>query len=533
MNKNILLIRTLLLSTSQINSFKYCNDKKKRGKIVGSIIGVVVLYLLIMAFAVLMCIGYGYAGLIDSAPLMCALIISVLAFILTLFKTNGYLFNFKEYDMLMSLPFEPRKIAGCKFLYMYIKSLAWHLSISVAMMIGYGIYAKPAFYVYIIWFILTFFVPIIPTLLASFIGFIIARIFAGFKKKNILQTVFTFIFVIAFFALRFVTQDVLESGKIKETMQTVSQITSEGAKAYLPAGWFTDAVTKTSISGMLLLIGLSVLLFTLLFLLVGGSYRSINSKLKNHAAARNFKMTAQKKKSVINTIAYKEFKRLTGSSTYMVNGAMGVVLITILSIVILVLGFDSLISMMTRGAHFDHAVVRPAIPFIIYFFIGMVSTTCCSPSLEGKNYWIIQSLPIEKKTVYLGKMLFNMYLDVPVMIFSTICICISAGVPILETILYLILGFVLCSFSTAWGCACGIKHIKLEWENEIEVVKQGAAVTIYLLPNMFACMAVAALSVFLGINMDHNLLAVIMIAIVGVLALLSYLRVMSLVKKQS
>ncbi|MBQ7200746.1 MAG: hypothetical protein IJS24_05160, partial [Eubacterium sp.] len=309
--------------------------------------------------------------------------------------------------------------------------------------------------------------------------------------------------------------------------------TGGASRYYLPVRWFTDAVTKPSLSSALLLVGLTLLLFAAVFAIVGRSYRNINSAMKSHAAAKRFRMRAQKRRSVVFSIAFKEFKRLTGSTAYMTNGAMGMLLAAIVGLVTLVVGADRIISTVTAGAPISPAMLQPAIPFIVHFFIGMVATTACSPSLEGKNYWIIQSLPIEKKTVYLGKMLFNMYLDVPVMIFSTICICISAGVPILETILYLILGFMLCSFSTAWGCACGIKHIKLEWENEIEVVKQGAAVTIYLLPNMFACMAVAALSIFLGINMDHNLLAVIMIAIVGVLALLSYLRVMSLVKKQS
>ena len=33
---NILLLKTLLLSTSQINILKYCKDKKKRGRIIGT-----------------------------------------------------------------------------------------------------------------------------------------------------------------------------------------------------------------------------------------------------------------------------------------------------------------------------------------------------------------------------------------------------------------------------------------------------------------------------------------------------------------
>ena len=189
MNNSIVLLKTLLMSTSGRNIFRYTKDKKKRRKIIGNTVGAAILYLMLMAYSVAMCVGYGQFGLIGSAPVMCALIISILAFMFTLFKTNGYLFNFKEYDMLMALPFEAKTVAASKFLYMYIKSLPWYLSISLAMLIGYGIYARPAIAVYPVWMILSLFLPIIPMLIASFIGYLIAKISSGFRKTNIIQTV--------------------------------------------------------------------------------------------------------------------------------------------------------------------------------------------------------------------------------------------------------------------------------------------------------------------------------------------------------
>ena len=242
-------------------------------------------------------------------------------------------------------------------------------------------------------------------------------------------------------------------------------------------------------------------------------------------------MSGQKQRSVVNAVAFKEFKRLTGSTAYMVNGGMGVVLAMLIGVLTLIIGPDRIIQMITQGAPLSAKMLQPAIPFIIYFFIGMVATTACSPSLEGKNYWIIQSLPIEKKTVYQGKMLFNMYLTVPFMFLSTLCLCIAGKVPLLDTILYLILGLALCAFSTAWGCVCGIKHMRLDWENEIEVIKQSAAVAIYMLPNMFVVMGLIVLVVFLGTKMDFKLLTLLLILIASVLALLSYRRVLGIVRK--
>ena len=117
------------------------------------------------------------------------------------------------------------------------------------------------------------------------------------------------------------------------------------------------------------------------------------------------------------------------------------------------------------------------------------------------------------------------------MVFTTLCLCISAKAPPLDTILYLILGLALCAFSTAWGCVCGIRHMRLDWENEIEVIKQGAAVAIYMLPNMFVVMGLIVLVVFLGTRMDQRLVTLALTLIAAVLARLSYRRVMILSRR--
>ena len=530
-NRSILLLKTLLLSTSQRNISKYTFDNKKRKKIITSVIGAVIMYLMLMAYSISLCIGYGKFGIINAAPVMCALVISILAFIFTFLRTNGYLFNFKEYDMLMSLPFEARTVAACKFLAMYIKCLPWYMSISLAMMVGYGYYAGPRIIVYPLWLLLSLILPIIPMLVSTFIGFLIARVSSGFRKNNFVQTVLTFIFVIFCFSLRFIIEEMFRDDKVEGTLQSISGATGNAANYYLPAKWFADSVTELSPLSILLLAGVSVVLFCIVFYIVGNSYRNINSALKSHAAAKKYRMSAQKKKGLVNAIAFKEFKRLTGSTTYMVNGAMGEILAALFGVVTLIFGFDKIVSKVTNDAPFDPSIIRPAIPFIIYFFIGMIATTVCSPSLEGKNYWIIQSLPIEKKTVYKGKMLFNMYLTVPFMAFSTVCLCISAKVSPLNTVLYLALGLSLCAFSTAWGCVCGIKHMRLDWENEVEVIKQGAGVVIYMLPNMFVAMGLCVLVVFLGTKIDHSLLAGVFILIAVTLAALSYRRAMILSKR--
>ena len=62
------------------------------------------------------------------------------------------------------------------------------------------------------------------------------------------------------------------------------------------------------------------------------------------------------------------------------------------------------------------------------------------------------------------------------------------------------------------------------------VIKRGAAVAIYMLPNLFVVMGLTVLSVVLGLRTDHRLLALGFTLIAAVLAALSYRRVLRLSK---
>lgn len=537
-SKNRILLRTLLLSTSLRNIAKYSKDPRKKKKTVGSYIGMIVLYTMLIGYSAVVSIGLGAAGFGDAIPLMGALIVCGMSFIFTLLRTNGYLFNFKEYDMLMALPFDVKDVAACKFLYMYIKSLPWYVSIMIAMMIGYGIFEQPNVLIYPIWMLLSLLLPIIPMLLAAFLGFVIAKLSSGFEKKQILQTILTLIFVIFCFSLQFIIDAVFKNNAPMDVAMKTADITKSIGTYYFPAVWYSNAVLylfHNPLKGLIfgaMFVFATVALFEIVFIPVGKYYRQINSAMKSHGAKRNYHMTTQKKRSVVNAIAFKEFRRFLGSSTYLVNGGIGFILALLLSVFVLVVGMDKLVLILTKGSPLPVEVIYPAIPFIIYFLVGMLATTACSPSLEGKNYWIVQSLPIEKKTLYQGKMLFNMYLAVPTMELGILSFCIAGKVALPLLVLELILGFLLCCFSTAWGCVCGMKHMRLDWENEVEVIKQGTAVMIYLLPNMFVCMGLVVLVCFLGTRMSHYLIMGVSIAIVGALAALCYARVMALAKKK-
>ncbi len=530
MNKQALLLKTMLTSTGSINIIKYSDDKKKRGLAIGNIIGMSFLYILLAGMMAVMSYGMAFFGFGEMIPTLPAVIISAISLLFTFLKAHGFLFGYREYDMLMSMPFTTKSVVSSRFLYMYIKNLSWTCTVSFASLIGYAIGMKPDFITYIIWIVLTFFVPVLPMILAVAVSALIGGVGSGFKHKNLVLSILVFICVIPLFFLRFFIENVIRNDQVEALVDKSADIFS-GIGGKVPTViWFTDAVNKHSVSSILLLIGLSVLAYEIIFTVFSKFYKGINSRMSvGTTSHEKVKAKDFKTRSVVSSIAFKEFKRFTGSVNYITNVGMGAVLAVIFGIIIIFVNPEALISSMA-GAPVDLSRFSPAliIPVVIYFFIGMVPSTACSMSLEGKNYWIIKSLPLDMFSVYKGKMLFNLWLFLPPALFATIASSISLKATLPEFLIAILYAVSTTLFSTVFGMRCGAKHMQLEWENEIQVIKQGRAVTSYLLPNMMATMVIGSGAVALGIGFGVlPLVMALMSAVYLLLAGLSYLSVKS------
>ena len=107
------------------------------------------------------------------------------------------------------------------------------------------------------------------------------------------------------------------------------------------------------------------------------------------------------------------------------------------------------------------------------------------------------------------------------------------GLDPIDCILFVLEGLALCTFSTVFGMVCGIRYMRLDWENEIEAIKQSTAVAVYIFPNLFGTMGIIVGSVILGTVIGAKAVSVIITVVAAMLAGICYLRVKTLVKKQT
>lgn len=533
-NKGLVLLKTMFASTSYINALKHA-DKQKKKKTRASLIGVCVLAVYLTVMVGLLAYSMASYGYGDTVPLTVATVITLMSLVFTLLKSNGYLYGFKEYDMLMAMPFPVSTIVTDKFLYMYLRDLRWDVLVSFSALIGYAAALKPGPLTYVAWILLTPFITFAPMVLASLIGVLVAGVGARSKHKNLVQIILIYIFIIPLFFIQYIINYLISNDKVGDTFSQTAQMAAAVGKVIPTVGWFGKAVTGGSVLSFILMIAVSLALFAALIAIISRSYRRINTGLAGRAVHRKAKKASgqYKKRSVITSIAYKEYKRLSGSIAAATNILLGCIMALLFGLILLFVKADTIVQLFTHGVEVDVSPYKLMWPMIVYFFVGMLPTTAPSPSLEGKNYWIIKSLPVDPMTIYKGKMLFNLCVFVPSGVFATVSGMHSLGAEPVEYLLAIILIVVQCLFSTAYGMRCGIKHVKLEWENEMEVVKQGSAVTLYLLPNMFATMLLIGGMIPLSFVIDINTVILIVTAVYLILAVLSYLSVVRLAKKES
>ncbi len=542
-NTTILLLQNMLKSSGIINQIKNGKDKKKRNNLIGNMVAYGFLYLLIAVYTLIVVVECGLFGFTNSIPTMCALTITAVTFIFTLFMHNAYMFTFKPYDLIMSLPISTKEVTLSRFLFMYVKNLPWALIIALSMGGGYFYFEKPDALSCLLWIVLAFILPIPAMVLAGIIDSLIAGLGVRFKNKQLAQAFLSIIFVLLAFSLRFIMEAIFRNNASVEGVITALSEKGNVIQSYIPSVKAFEGAIRSDNIWLKLLIGVgltaaSIALLEMFVIVLSGKFKKLNSKLmaglseSSKTGITGREKSKIKSRSAHQAIAFKELKRMLNSNAYLINMGLGQILCMIVTVALLFVDMDKIIAIVTQGAPVTKQMMIPALPFAIYFMLGMVTTTAVSMSLEGKSFWIIKSSPIKMEDVVKGKMLLQIYISVPFMTIASIVGGISAGAGFINILLSIVVGFVLCMFSVYYGMVCGLRFIKLEWENEIEVIKQGAALVVYIFPNMILDIILVVLSVIAGLyGISTPLIFIIATALMMILNVICRLRVKTLTKK--
>ncbi|PFF33032.1 permease [Bacillus cereus] len=459
------LLKIRLITQLGLNTFKYEKDKKKKQNKILLSASIVLVGVMLMLYCGASAYGLVKLGISEIIPVYALVISSVLTLFFTIFKANGEIFAFKDYDLLMSLPIRVSTIITSRFLYLYLLNTVFSIIIMLPMGVVYGIHEKPSVSFYFMWFVSMFIASLIPTTIAAVFGAAITAIASKFKNTNKITTILSFIVIITFGFF------MLKNGNAQYSlndMNGIGAIVSEQlTKVYPLANMFQKAIVNADIVAFILFVGISVIWYYLFVKILSLKYKQINTGISTYHMLSNYEIHSMRKESVLVALYKKELKRFFSSTVYVINSGMGVVMAIAFSLAIVVVGPSQFIAY--PGIE---ALLQKVAPFAIAAAISMTCTTCVSLSLEGKNVWIIKSLPIAPKMIYDSKILVNLSLSIPASIISAVLLIIGLKLDVWSSLLIVITPIAYSSFSAVWGIFINNRFGYYDWVSETQIVKQ-------------------------------------------------------------
>jgi ABC-2 type transport system permease protein len=399
----------------------------------------------------------------------------VLPVVMTLFRASGTIFFYKDYDILAPLPIKPREVFFAKLTMMMIWMYALSFIFVLPILFSYFYFAGISLITLLITIVTLIVFPIVPVILMSFISLGIGYISIKFRLGKIFQIVMLFIVLIGIMAFQFIlnqsTQNVLTG-----SLTSVSNL----SQYYPPLKWFTKAIFENDLLSLLYLVGTHAILFIVFIFGVERISTYLNQRGINRHVSRKTKSAKIIKSTVRQIMIKKEFNKFFSIPIYVLNAGFGLVLIMIAAIASQFVDTTEIVTISDALGIDLYIVLALGIGFII----TTVYTPAISLSLEGKNFWIIKSLPIKAEEVMKSKIYFNIILTVPVIVISIFLFSISFNISALHSFLLMLISITMSLLISFVDAIVNLYFPKMDFKNETEVVKQSLGAFLGLIVGM-------------------------------------------------
>lgn len=509
MNELRTLLALELRSLFGINKALHTRDKKAKSRYMGLCVAWAMLIVMVFVYVGGLVYGLCILGLSQIVPAYLTVLSSLLILAFGLFTAGNRIFGAKGYDLLASLPVRSHSIVISRFLTLYFEDLLFTLVILLPGLTVYGICCQPELGFYLTALVGAVLIPVIPLVISVLLGTLILAVSSRMKSKSLVQSLLTVALVVGIMLGSFGMDSMEDSFTPEMFTQLAQTLARLFEKLYPPAMWLNNALCEGSIGHLLLFAGVSVPVAALAVYLVAKSYHTVSRRLGSFSAKHDYKIGAMESRGVLKALYFRELKRYFSSSIYVTNTITGPILGALMAIALCVTGMDAL----QLGID-----IPSVLPFAFSAVFTMMTTTSVSISMEGKQFWVVKSLPISTKTLLDSKILLNLSLMLPFYLVALVAMVIAVQPSALELVWLAVIPAVIMLFAVVFGITVNLKSHSFDWEKEETVVKQSASALLggfagfllsaalgigaFLLPSQYADPAKAlACLVLLGITL--------------------------------
>lgn len=484
------LTRLELLDLYGLNRFLHTKDKKAQRKsaamaaLWGVLIALMAFYTGGLAYGLIL-LGAG-----ELIPAYLITIASLLIFCFDLFKAGGVIFRQKGYDVLTSLPVNRSAIVISRFSRLYVEDLAVTLVVLLPGLGVYGCLLRPGIGFWSCAILTVLSVPLLPMAAAALIGALITGISSRMKHKSLAASglsVLAVLLLLLFSAQLSSFEGAVTPELLKELSATVLSVLR---KLYPPAVWLGEAMVSEHFLSTLGSFAVMLGAFSAVAAGISLCFDAICRKLFVSSARHDYRLSTLNSHAPLYALWKRELQRYFASSIYVSNTIIGPLLGTALSVAVLLVGLDTLESALPVSIP-----LQALIPFGLAGIFCLMTTTCTSISMEGSQWWITKSLPLETKTILDAKLLMNLSLTLPFYLVSELFLVIALTPSPLELVWLILIPAVLILFACVFGLAVNLRFPSFDWESEVTVVKQSTSSLLGGLGGFLVALLAAALTV--------------------------------------
>ncbi|MDO5844176.1 MAG: hypothetical protein Q4Q53_03400 [Methanocorpusculum sp.] len=506
LNEIKLLTKVNICNSFGINEARFSKDKKKRRNVIIYGSAFLFLALIIMLYTAVLSAVLIMENASEAVPMFIFIIATAIIFIFSVFKSGRALFNMKTYEREIVLPVKPLAIVISRLLSMYIFNALLAAIIAVPGSIIYAVFTAPGLSFYITMILGIFLIPLLPMTIATALGAVVLAAASKMKHKNFAAIILSMIFTVLVIALS-LSFSFSGNSIISNISEISSAIITQAENIYPPSVLFYNGVFGDAFAYAMFAV-ISVGIFAVFTAIVQWKFTAVCSALNTSASKKDYVMHELSKTSQLKALYIKEFRRYLASNIYVMNTSIGYVLMVILSVMILIFGAEKI-----NGLFGIDRFIETAVPVVLAFMCAFSSTTASAISMEGKQWWIVKSMPVAAKKVFDSKILVNLSVAFPFYLISVIILSIALPMSLAGYAVLIILPLAYIFFISVLGITVNAKLPLLEWENDVMVVKQSGAMIVTMLIG-FAAAALPMIFVFAFSGTVQTLSFAVIIAVI-------------------
>lgn len=387
----------------------------------------------------------------------------------TVFTTQAQMYQAKDNELLLAMPLKPGSIVGSRVCVLYLLTM---LFVAVVMLPAGLVYTiKVGFSVsfWAVYLVSMVLIGLLTQTVTCLLGWLLHFILAGFRHKAIVATVFMTVVMVLYFVgigqiENLMMLLVTNGGKIASVIQSFAwPFYALGVACF--GDWIQFALLAVVCVGVFAVVTVVLNVTFVRAMLVGGKTKHV-AKQKRDSKVR----------TAMGAVCRKECKRFFSSTTYLVNIGMGLFMI-VAFVGAGVIMKDKLMLAMVLIPGID---IEKFLPILLTGTMGLLASmtpiSAPSVSLEGKNIWILRSMPISGADVLRAKLRFHCIASVPLAVVGAVVLGVVYERPVVEIVLMGIGTALLFVLTGVLGLVFNMCFPRLDWPNEAGPCKQSMAV---------------------------------------------------------